>query len=354
MPLRAVFEAPTVSGLADAILSARNGGKAAAPNGIPATPRGQELRLSFAQQRIWLLDQLQLELGIYNMPSAVQIKGALDAARLEQALNEVVSRQEALRTTFASVDGLPIQIIAESLEVYVPMIDLSGAHAEQSKIIFDRLSAEESQRRFDLAGGPLIRAALVRLGSDEHILLVTIHHIVSDGWSMGVFVRGFSAIYEALTLGKPGSLPELKVQYADFAEWQRAWFETGAHDGQLEYWKRQLGGELPVLQLPTERPISASQSRRGARRSLTLSRELSERLDDVSRREGVTPFMSCCSRPSTRCCTAGPASRTLGANCHRGPRDHRDPAADRLFRKHPRHAKPAFGRDELQATAQTG
>ncbi|HLM57775.1 MAG TPA: amino acid adenylation domain-containing protein, partial [Pyrinomonadaceae bacterium] len=291
LPLRKLFESPTVAALAEAVEGARR--TVQTSNSVPlvARPREGELPLSFAQQRLWFLAQFQPAPGVYNIPAAVCLKGRLNPDALEQSLNEIVSRHEALRTTFVTVGGRPVQSIAPALEIKVALTNLDALDADAQAKEVERLSLLDSREAFDLTRGPLLRASLLRLRADEHILVVTIHHIVSDAWSLSVLVGELAALYEAFDEGRRPALPALPVQYADFALWQRERMQGAALEARLAYWKEKLGGQLPVLELPTDRPRPPVQSFRGARTSFALSEALTEELDLLCRREGVTLFM---------------------------------------------------------------
>jgi hypothetical protein len=247
--------------------------------------------LSFAQQRLWFLDRLEPGNPFYNMPQAIRLSGVLNTKALELALQAIVSRHESLRTIFSYVDGSPVQVISEGTLAELPVNDLTQLPAAERETEARRLASEEARRPFDLSRGPLLRASLLRLAEEDHILLLTMHHIVSDGWSSGILFREFGALYEAFTAGKPSPLPELTIQYADYAVWQRDWLQGAVLEKQLAYWGKQLGGDLPVLELPTDRPRPVVQTFNGAHRSEKLSKELSEQLKALSQREGVTLYM---------------------------------------------------------------
>jgi len=291
IPLRFLFEAPTVAGLAERIEQTRRGEMGSPVLPILPMPRTGDLPLSFAQQRLWFLDQLEPNSSVYNVPSGLRLKGPLDISALEQSLNEIVRRHEALRTTFSMVEGQPVQRISPSMRLALPVIDLSYLPESEREDEARRLTNEEAQRPFDLERGPLARSVLLHLGSEDHILPLTLHHIASDGWSMSILYRELSALYEAFSNGKPSPLETLPVQYADFAQWQREWLQGDVLGTQLGYWKMQLEN-VQTLQLPTDRPRPAVQSYRGARQSIVLSRELSEALKTLSRQQGVTLFMT--------------------------------------------------------------
>src|SRR5215207_7103671 len=215
--------------------------------------------LSYAQQRLWFLDQLEPGSITYNMPVAARLSGELDARALEAALNEIVRRHEVLRTTFVTSDGQPRQVISPALDLPLPLTDLSHLEEEEREEQVRRLALGEAQRPFDLSAGPLLRAELLRLSSEEHVLLFTMHHIVSDGWSIGVLVREVAALYEAFTKGEESPLAELPVQYADYAAWQREHLRGEVLERQLSYWRGQLADVPAVLELPTDRPRPAVQ-----------------------------------------------------------------------------------------------
>jgi amino acid adenylation domain-containing protein len=259
---------------------------------IQPVPRDGNLPLSSAQQRVWFLDQLEPGSSAYNIPLAYRLKGQLDVTALERSVREIVRRHEVLRTTFAAVNGQPIQVISPETDITLPIVNLQELPEIERETETQRLVSEEAQQLFDLAKGPLLRVKLLRLVEEEHILLVTMHHIVSDGWSFDVFFQALSALYEAFSTGKSLSLPELPIQYADFAHWQQQWLQSEEMKSQLAYWKQQLGGNLPVLELPTDRPRPPVQTYRGAKQSLVLPKNLSESLKALAQQQGVTLFMT--------------------------------------------------------------
>src|SRR5439155_14065030 len=198
--------------------------------------RDEDLPLSFAQQRLWFLDQLEPDSSVYNIFSGLRLKGPLDIGALEQSLTEIVRRHEALRTTFSTVEGQPVQVISPMLRLPLPVMDLSHLPEVEREAEVGRLADEEAQRPFDLCLGPLIRTTLLRLNDEHRVLLLTVHHIASDGWSKGVLFRELSVLYEAFTNSKPSPLPDLSIQYADFAVWQRKWLQGEVLENQLLYW----------------------------------------------------------------------------------------------------------------------
>jgi amino acid adenylation domain-containing protein len=290
LPLRALFEGPTVAELAGRVEEMRRAGAPALPPVVPAGRTGP-LPLSFAQERLWLIDRLQPESAVYNIPVAWRLGGALDVDALERALGEIVRRHEALRTVFAEVDGAPVQVVAPFEGFALPAEDLSDLNEADREAAVRRRAGEDARRAFDLSAGPLFRAALLRLGAEDHVLLLSMHHIVSDGWSMGVLFRELSALYEAYREGGESPLPELVVQYADYAVWQREQLAGEALDRQLGYWKERLAGAPELLELPTDHPRPAVQTYRGASLPVELSPELLERLQALGRSEGATLYM---------------------------------------------------------------
>lgn len=247
---------------------------------------------SFAQRRLWFLDQLEPGTAAYNMPACVRLTGAVNLAALEHSLNRIIQRHEILRTTFADMGGEPVQVIAPNLTLKLPLLDLQGKSGVEQEAQLQHIAAQEAMLSFDLAKGPLLRIALLRFSEAEHVLLFTMHHIISDGWSIGVFIREMAALYEAFLTDKPSPLDELPIQYADFALWQREWLQGETLEAQLSYWKQQLGGSLPLLELPADRIQPAVRSFRGARQAVILSAPLSKALRQLGQREGATLFIS--------------------------------------------------------------
>ncbi|HEX6292585.1 MAG TPA: amino acid adenylation domain-containing protein [Herpetosiphonaceae bacterium] len=275
---------------------------------IPRRSEDGPAPLSFAQQRLWFLDQLVPGSPAYNLPTTVRLIGRLDVAALHRSLNEIVRRHATLRTTFALADEQPVQVIAPALTLPLPSIDLHPegtrlSAAEREERVRE-LTDAEVQQPFDLAHGPLLRARLLRVADDEHVFLLTMHHIVSDGWSMGVFVRELATLYESFAHDRPQrvpmpkghphgtGLPDLPIQYVDFAAWQREWLKGDVLDRQMAYWKEQLGGDLPVLELPTDHPRPPVQTFHGATLYFALPKSLSDALAGLSRSEDVTLFMT--------------------------------------------------------------
>ncbi|NEO48979.1 MAG: amino acid adenylation domain-containing protein [Moorea sp. SIO4A3] len=258
------------------------------------TPREnpQSIPLSFSEERMWILDRLEPGNPAYNRPTNIRLTGSLNVEALERAINEIVGRHEVFRTSFIAVDGQPIQAIAPSLTVKLLIIELSHLPSNEREIEVERIAVEETQQRFDLSKLPLIQAKLLRLSEEENILLLTIHHIIFDGWSAGVLLKELAVNYEAFATGKSSPLPPLPIQYADFAIWQRQRLQGEKLESQLAYWKKQLGGSLPVLELPTDRPRRPVQTFQGAKQNLLLPQNLSDSLKKLSLRAGVTLFMT--------------------------------------------------------------
>ncbi|MBW4500879.1 MAG: SDR family NAD(P)-dependent oxidoreductase [Scytonema hyalinum WJT4-NPBG1] len=291
LPLRCLFESPTIAKLAETIEKTMKAGQGLMAPPIAPVPREKNLPLSFAQQRLWFLNQLAPHDTSYNISTTVRLIGSLNVPALEQSLNEIVRRHEVLRTTFTTVNGQPVQVIAPTLTLAVPVVDFSEILDNKQQNIHT-IAKEEAEKPFALDKSPLLRVTLLRLGEADNVVLFTMHHIISDGWSMGVIIREIATLYEAFCLGKSSPLPELPIQYADFAVWQRQWLQGEVLETQLAYWKQQLGNNLPVLKLPTDCPRPAVQTHRGARQSLRLDKTLSEALKKLTTEEGVTLFMT--------------------------------------------------------------
>ncbi|OJT19745.1 hypothetical protein BO221_36000 [Archangium sp. Cb G35] len=287
LPLRAIFEAPTVAGLSRRLPAT---GRTQAPP-LVSVSRDGALPLSFSQQRLWFLDQLEPASATYNIPSAFLVSGQLDVEALRRAVETLVARHESLRTTFHTGEEQPLQRIHAPSSWTLPVVDLRSLAEPERQAEARRRSEQEAQRGFSLEHGPLLRTTLLKLAEQEHLLLVTMHHIVSDGWSMGVLVREVASFYEAFSSGRTPQLPQLPVQYADYASWQRQWLRDEALQSQLSYWRQQLAGAPPALELPTDRPRPSVQSYRGAQLPIQLPRPLSDSLLALCQRESTTPFM---------------------------------------------------------------
>jgi amino acid adenylation domain-containing protein len=290
LPVRAMFDGATVAAMAERVEEMR---RSAAPGLPPVAPvaRTEAPPLSFAQERLWFLDRLEGASALYNVPVARRLSGALDAAALERALGGIVRRHEALRTTFREVDGLPVQVIAPYGGFVLPVADLSGLGGEEREAEAARRTADDAARPFDLHAGPLFRATLLRLGSGDHLLLLCMHHAVTDGWSMGVLFRELSALYGACRDGGEPSLPPPAVQYADYAAWHRRVLSGPLLERQLAWWRERLAGAPELLELPTDRPRPAARTHRGAYERIELDGGLLARLEAVGRRQGATLYM---------------------------------------------------------------
>ena len=267
----------------------------AANQTIPRQPVRESAPLSYNQQGLWVLSQLMPGTALYHSPTAVRLTGALDVGALKQALDFIVARHAALRTTFRTVDGEPSQVVAKNVFCEMPLTDLSHLAEADREAEAQRILKREVRIPFDLSQGPLIRAVLVRLCEQEHLLLVTMHHIVTDGWSMGVFNQELSALYDAFSKGQPSPLAELPIQYTDYSHWQRQWFDGEVYESQLAYWKKQFETLPPILELPADHPRpneQAFKAFRGAHHTICLSRQLTQSLKQLSQKQGVTLFMT--------------------------------------------------------------
>ncbi|MEW5925951.1 MAG: non-ribosomal peptide synthase/polyketide synthase [Gemmatimonadota bacterium] len=292
LPLRALFEAPTVAELAGRVEALRGDGSALVAPPVERAARSGPLPLSFAQQRLWVVDQLDPGSPAYNMPLALRLRGALDAAVLRACVGELVRRHEALRTVFREHGGSPVQVVRPPAGVELPVLDLRGLPEEAREGRARRLAEEEALRPFDLARGPLLRGTLLRLGAEDHVLCFTMHHVVGDGWSTEIMVRELSALYGAFGRGEASPLPELPVQYADFAVWQREWLGGETLEAQVGFWRERLRGAPPLLEVPLDRPRTLARDARAGSHGFTLSPEVARRLRALSRREGATLFMT--------------------------------------------------------------
>ncbi|HST59374.1 MAG TPA: amino acid adenylation domain-containing protein, partial [Longimicrobium sp.] len=291
MPLRALFEGPTVAELAERVDALRRADGPALPPIVPVG-RDRDLPLSSAQERLWFLDRLEGGSSFYNIPMAIRLLGGLDTAALEQAIGEIVRRHETLRTAIRESGDAAVQVVLPFTGFVLPIEDLSSLDDAPRAAQTERRAQESATRPFDLAAGPLFRASLLRLAAEEHVLLVCMHHVVSDGTSLGVLMRELSALYAAYRQGDPSPLPEPAVQYADFAVWQREQLQGEVLDRQLAWWKHRLAGAPTLLELPTDRPRPAVQSYRGAREPLAFaSSTLLDRLQALGRGEGATLYM---------------------------------------------------------------
>jgi amino acid adenylation domain-containing protein len=338
-PVRKIFEQPTVEGLAQTLLeehgeriehtaelllqvssfSDEDAGKTLAhtvekgvaedaivrrpepptEEGVAPAPAIRTAPLSFAQQRLWFLDQYEPNNILYNIPTAIRLNGPLNVTALERSLNEILDRHEALRTTFAIVNNQPVQVVNEARGFRLTVIELRETSPEKNEATAARLAAEEARKPFNLAEGPLLRVKLLRFAEDDHLLLITMHHIISDGWSIKVLMRELGELYEAYAHNRKPALPELPIQYADFAAWQRDWLQGERLEEQLSYWRAELADAPPLLELPTDRPRPTFKTFHGADVRVSFSKSLSEEIMRLSRREGATLFMTLLSAFST-------------------------------------------------------
>ncbi|MCP4659019.1 MAG: non-ribosomal peptide synthetase, partial [bacterium] len=285
------------AGLSDAqkeLLAKWTRKQVAEPSAAPVIPRRPPgpAPLSFAQQRLWFLDQLEPGSPIYNLPTAVRLDGRLDPAAMERSFQEIMRRHEVLRTTYASAEGEAVQVVNPAPAVTAPVVDLRGLKAPRRGLESRRLNREESRRPFDLERDPMLRVTLLQLGEEEFVLLLTLHHIASDAWSTDILIREFGALYRSHAAASPADLPELPIQYADFAAWQRRQLRGEALEEQLSYWRRQLAGIPADPELPVDRPRPPFPTYRGAERDFTLPGALLRRLEEIGQRQGATMFMT--------------------------------------------------------------
>jgi amino acid adenylation domain-containing protein/FkbM family methyltransferase len=298
LPLQAIFTSPEIESFAAEVAGASvHEGLAWARTAPPIERRargaeGEDLPLSFAQQRLWFLDQLVPDNPFYNTPGAIDLAGALDVAVLAASLGEIVRRHEMLRTRFATVRGLPVQVVGPALPVTLPVVDLSGIAAAPRSTEVSRLELALARGPFDLSRGPLLRMGLLRLGQESHSLVIVVHHIIADAWSVGILVRELAALIEALAARRPSPLRPLPIQYADFAVWQREWLTGEVLEGFLAAWQERLAGAPEFLSLPADRPRPAVQSYHGAAFSFLLPDTLATRLKALCRRSEVTSFIA--------------------------------------------------------------
>ena len=293
VPLRRMFESPTIGKLAKVLdqLTASAPEQLSQPLRRVTTEETFSVPLSYAQQRLWFVDQLTPGNTVYNMPVFVRVAGPLKVQALQLALKEIIHRHESLRTRFAIVDGEPRQIISAAADLDLPLLDLSSSPAEQREAEARKIAVAEAQSPFDLERGPLFRVKLVKLADDDHVLATNMHHIISDGWSIGVLMREVSVLYQAFSEGRPSPLPELEIQYPDYSVWQRDWLRGEVLDQQVNYWREQLSGVAP-LELPLDRPRPAMMTFRGAAEAVTVPAETTEKLRKLGQRHGATLYMT--------------------------------------------------------------
>ena len=290
LPLRKLFELPTVASLAEHIdfLLCNQKGISVPP--IVRVPRDRPLPLSFSQQRLWFLHKLDPGLTAYNIPAKFRITGTLNVPALEEALNEIIKRHEVLRTQIVEIDGQPFQESLPNATIEVPVVDLSDL--PQGEAEAQCVMADDAREPYNLAEAPLMRAKLLRLRAGDYFLILNFHHIVCDGSSLIIFYQELATFYELFSDGKVSAWPSLPVQYADYSVWQHELLKGGILESQLAYWKRQLGTGRTTLDLPVDYERPAVQTYRGARVTKVVSEEVTKALKELSRREGVTLFMT--------------------------------------------------------------
>jgi hypothetical protein len=292
LPLRALFEAPSVAGLTERVESLQRQREGLSAPPITPVSRDRTLPLSFAQLRLWFLDQLEPQNPLYNVPYIVRLRGPLEIEILRKSLQEIVRRHEVLRTTFQTVEDHPVQAIAAELQLPFEQVDLTEVRQQDRETEARKRAMEEVKTPFRLDAGPLIRVLVLKLSADDHVLVLNTHHIISDRWSLGVLSQELAALYEAYREGRPSPLPVLAIQYADYAVWQRKFLDGEVLQKQLEYWRKRLEGAPAVLELPTDRPRQAVENFWGGIHQHTLNGDLVKELRAASRKQGVTFFMT--------------------------------------------------------------
>ncbi|MBS9386559.1 MAG: amino acid adenylation domain-containing protein [Dolichospermum sp. BR01] len=290
LPLRYIFESPTVAQLSEAILSQLETGSGLTVPGMTPVERDRDIPLSWAQERLWFMNQLEGESSAYTIDFTMRLVGNLNVCALEQAFAAIAQRHEPLRTQFKIKDNKPVQAIAPSMTITLPVVDLQNLQDPTKQV--EELATAEACKPFDLANGSVLRVKLWQVAPDEYVLLLAIHHIAADGWSMGILIDELSAYYRSFSTGSSVELPELSIQYADFAVWQRQWLTNQVLERQLSYWKQQLTGAPPLLELPTDRPRPAIQTFRGGTEQLQLDSQLTQQLKKLSQKSGSTLFMT--------------------------------------------------------------
>lgn len=259
---------------------------------IPARNGSGPAPLSFSQLRLWFLDRYEPGNSLYNVSSAFRLRGQLNIDALEQSINEITRRHEVLRATMMTLNGIPVQVISPHRYDNLPLTDLRSLPHDEHEGAVRKLASEEAQRPFDLARGPLKRTTLLQLGDEDYVLLLTMHHIVTDGWSIDILFRELSILYRAFIRGARSPLPELSIQYPDFAHWQREWLSGDVLEKQLAYWKKQLQGVPPLLNLKTDRPRPAVRNTKGAHHGCIFPKPLSDALKRLSQQADATLFMT--------------------------------------------------------------
>ncbi|WP_353230570.1 non-ribosomal peptide synthetase [Pseudomonas qingdaonensis] len=292
LPLRTLFEASALGAFAARIEALQLAGQHNLQGEITRIDRSQPVPLSYSQQRMWFLWQMEPDSPAYNVGGMARLRGVLDVSRFEQALQALIVRHETLRTTFPSIDGVPYQAVSPDTGLVMNWLDFSAHDQVQRQQRLQALADEQAHQPFDLETGPLLRACLVKAGEQEHYFVLTLHHIVTEGWAMDIFARELGELYEAFLDDRDSPLEPLPVQYLDYSVWQRQWLEAGERQRQLDYWRAQLGDEHPVLELPADRPRPAVQSHRGELYRFDLSDELAARVRAFNAEHGLTLFMT--------------------------------------------------------------
>ncbi|GAA6619991.1 amino acid adenylation domain-containing protein [Scytonema sp. NUACC26] len=290
IPLQSLFETPTIASLASAIALNQSQGTKEYQTITRITNR-QSSPLSFAQQRLWFLEQLEPNNAAYHIPEVLRLQGKLNVSVLQRSLDAVIAHHEVLRTNFVAEDGKPVQVIREPRAVELKVYDLQASLATENSLV-QQLLQDEVQRPFDLTSDLMLRGCLIVRSPQEHLLLLVMHHIATDGWSKSIVFEELTTLYQAFTSDLPNPLPELPIQYADYANWQRQWFCGEVLENQLNYWRQQIAGANPVLELPTDRPRPPVRTYRGAKQSFIIPKNLYTSVQALSRQEGVTLFMT--------------------------------------------------------------
>ncbi len=245
--------------------------------------------LSFAQKRLWFLDRFEANKSVYNIPSAYKITGKLDYSVLERAINSIIERHEILRTIFIVVDQEPFQVVNSDVKINIPLIDLTNVDKQEDKIRV--ILFQEASQHFNLSKGPLLSVKLIKTAEDQHIVSLTMHHIISDGWSMSILIKEVITLYNSFAQDRPSPLPPLKIQYADFAKWQNDYMQGEKFDEQLSYWKEKLEEIPQAIDLPFDKPRPPHQTHNGDHLRFGLPKELSKKLADLAREKDITLFM---------------------------------------------------------------
>jgi len=291
VPVRAVFEAPSIAELAKRMDTVRREEQGLIPPPIKSVQRNGDLPLSYAQERLWVLDQMEPNSPLYNIARTLRLKGTLKVTELERALNEIVRRHESQRTVFTVTDGHPVQVVLPNVTIPLTIHNLASQPEDLREAEARRISGEEAMRPFDLKTGPLLRAHLMRLAPEDHVLQLTMHHIVSDAWSAAIFLEELGALYEAFCYGRPSPLSELTVQYADYAAHEREWLQDEVLAKQLAFWRERLKGIPPLLELPLDHPRPSHRTFAGAYEILRMPAHKLGAVKDLARQEGATLFM---------------------------------------------------------------